>query len=94
MTDIIEIYKSKYPNHKFRLSSTGKVQRFYPNNKKLKWKNVCPHNRTKTACKECGGSSFCEHGRMNYRCKDCKGVAICKNPFQDYKNSINLNIKR
>ena len=39
---------------------------------------LCPHNRIKRQCKECGGSAFCEHGRIKYTCKECKGTGICE----------------
>ena len=29
----------------------------------------CPHNRRKSICKECKGSSICEHNRIKYMCK-------------------------
>ena len=32
----------------------------------------CHHNRRKSTCKECGGSSICEHNRIKYHCKQCK----------------------
>ena len=31
----------------------------------------CPHNRRKSICKECKGSSICEHNRIKYMCKEC-----------------------
>ena len=39
---------------------------------------LCHHNRQKSKCKECGGSSFCEHGRRRSRCKECGGSEICE----------------
>jgi hypothetical protein len=38
----------------------------------------CEHNREKTKCKECGGSSFCEHNRRKSSCKECGGSSICE----------------
>jgi len=37
----------------------------------------CPHNRKKSECKECGGSSICEHNRRKIQCKECGGSQIC-----------------
>ena len=37
----------------------------------------CPHNRTKSKCKDCGGVGICEHGRRKERCRECKGSQIC-----------------
>ena len=33
----------------------------------------CPHNRRKSICKECGGSSICLHNRIQSQCKECGG---------------------
>lgn len=41
-------------------------------------KNKCEHNREKTKCKDCGGSSICQHNREKSKCKDCGGSSICK----------------
>ena len=36
-----------------------------------KQKKLCPHQRQKIYCRDCGGSGFCEHQRIRSRCKDC-----------------------
>ena len=33
----------------------------------------CKHDRVRSRCKECGGSSICEHGRQRSHCKECGG---------------------
>jgi len=38
----------------------------------------CPHNRQKSQCKECAGSSICEHNRIKSTCKECGGSQICE----------------
>ena len=38
----------------------------------------CEHNKRKTYCKECGGSSYCEHGKLKQNCKECGGSGICE----------------
>ena len=43
-----------------------------------KEKKLCPHQRQKNYCRECGGSAFCEHQRRRSHCKDCDGSAICE----------------
>ena len=43
-----------------------------------KQKKLCPHQREKIRCKECGGSAFCEHQRIRSTCKDCGGSAFCE----------------
>jgi hypothetical protein len=41
-------------------------------------KSKCEHGYlNKSACKECGGSSYCEHGNMRTYCKKCGGGSIC-----------------
>ena len=35
-------------------------------------KNKCEHNKRRSQCKDCGGSSICEHSRQKYSCKECK----------------------
>jgi len=38
----------------------------------------CEHQKRKSQCKECGGSSFCEHQRQKSQCKECGGGSICE----------------
>ena len=38
----------------------------------------CEHDKRKSRCKECGGSSFCEHGIQKSRCKECGGSSFCE----------------
>ena len=38
----------------------------------------CEHNRERSTCKECKGSSICEHKRIKSTCKECKGGSICE----------------
>lgn len=40
-------------------------------------KNKCIHNRRKSRCKECKGSSICEHNKRKTRCIICGGGSIC-----------------
>ena len=44
------------------------------NKSKLK----CEHNRSKSSCKECGGSQICEHNKRKSVCKECRGGSICE----------------
>eukprot|EP00820_Chromera_velia_P027474 Cvel_11029.t1-p1 / transcript=Cvel_11029.t1 / gene=Cvel_11029 / organism=Chromera_velia_CCMP2878 / gene_product=Zinc finger protein 283, putative / transcript_product=Zinc finger protein 283, putative / location=Cvel_scaffold680:33973-36123(-) / protein_length=717 / sequence_SO=supercontig / SO=protein_coding / is_pseudo=false len=39
---------------------------------------LCPHEKVRSTCKECGGKGICEHGRQRHRCKDCGGKSICE----------------
>jgi hypothetical protein len=40
-------------------------------------RNKCEHNRVKSTCKECGGSSICEHKLVKSQCKKCGGSQVC-----------------
>ena len=42
----------------------------------------CEHNRQKSLCKECGGSSICIHGRQKSTCKECGGISVCEHGRQ------------
>jgi len=48
---------------KSHISKTGK--KYYK-------QKLCPHNRRKFVCKECGGSGICMHMENKYTCKHCK----------------------
>uniref|UniRef100_A0A0G4HDD6 CR-type domain-containing protein n=1 Tax=Chromera velia CCMP2878 TaxID=1169474 RepID=A0A0G4HDD6_9ALVE len=39
---------------------------------------LCPHEKRRSRCKECGGKSICKHGRQRSQCKDCGGKGICE----------------
>ena len=34
-------------------------------------RSLCPHQRRRSECKECGGSAICQHQRLKSRCKEC-----------------------
>ena len=38
----------------------------------------CEHQKRKSECKDCKGSSICEHQRVKYNCKECQGSNICE----------------
>lgn len=40
-------------------------------------KNLCPHKRQKSQCKDCKGSSICSHDIIKSNCVKCKGSQIC-----------------
>ena len=42
----------------------------------------CEHNRQRSTCKQCGGSSICEHDRQRSTCKQCGGGSICEHDRQ------------
>ena len=46
--------------------------------KKKYIRKKCPHNKRKTECKDCRGSSICEHNKRKSTCKDCRGSQICQ----------------
>jgi len=37
----------------------------------------CPHNKRKSRCAKCGGSSICKHGRIKTTCRPCGGSDFC-----------------
>jgi hypothetical protein len=41
-------------------------------------RSVCPHQRQRGKCKDCGGAGFCQHQRRRSRCKECWGASICQ----------------
>lgn len=41
-------------------------------------KTLCEHNRRRSRCKLCGGTSICEHNRIKSTCKECGGSSICE----------------
>jgi len=48
----------------------------------IRERNKCEHDRQRTKCRECGGSSYCEHDRLRTHCKECGGVSICQHDRQ------------
>jgi hypothetical protein len=48
-------------------------------------KPLCPHGRSKSSCKECGGSSICDHARHKSKCRICGGGSICKHGRSKYE---------
>lgn len=38
----------------------------------------CEHNKRKSTCRICSGSSYCKHGKVKGRCRECGGVAFCE----------------
>jgi hypothetical protein len=46
--------------------------------KKKRVLNRCIHGRTKTQCRECGGTNYCEHDKRKVRCVECGGASICE----------------
>ena len=41
-------------------------------------KDLCPHQRKRSRCKECGGAGICQHQRQRSQCKECGGASICQ----------------
>jgi len=39
-------------------------------------RSVCPHQRRRCQCKECGGASICQHQRTRSTCKECGGASF------------------
>jgi hypothetical protein len=49
---------------------------------KIAGSSLCPHQRRRSQCKDCGGGSFCEHLRRRSTCKDCGGSGLCPHQRQ------------
>ena len=61
-----------------RLAGTGKKGRREEDgatggSARKKPRSLCPHQRERSACKECGGAGICPHQRRRGRCKECWG---------------------
>ena len=41
---------------------------------------ICPHQRQRSRCKECGGAGICQHQRIRSRCKECREEADTSMP--------------
>ena len=39
---------------------------------------TCEHNKSRSRCKDCGGSQICEHNRLRSKCKECHWGSICE----------------
>jgi len=48
------------------------------NRNKYRNASKCEHDKQKTHCKDCGGSSICKHSKQKTQCKECGGSAFCK----------------
>jgi len=46
---------------------------------------LCPHQKQKQKCIDCGGSSICEHNRIKSTCIDCGGSSICEHNRRKYQ---------
>ena len=44
----------------------------------------CEHDRQKTQCRECGGSSYCVHDKQKHQCRECGGSAYCVHDKQKH----------
>ena len=41
-------------------------------------KSYCEHEKRKSTCRLCDGSSFCEHNKFKARCRLCDGSSFCE----------------
>lgn len=46
---------------------------------------LCPHNKKRTYCVECKGTSICIHNKYKPHCKDCNGSQFCNHKKLKYK---------
>ena len=47
-------------------------------------RKMCPHNRQRYSCKDCGGVGICQHNRERHFCKECGGSGLCSHNRQRY----------
>ena len=43
---------------------------------------MCPQNKFKAQCRDCGGASICGRGKRKSTCRDCGGSSICPHSRQ------------
>ena len=43
-------------------------------------RSLCPHQRVRNTCKECGGAGLCQHQRRRGTCKECGSEAHASKP--------------
>ena len=57
-------------------------------------RSKCPHEKRKSQCRECDGSSFCSHGKRKSQCRDCDGTSICQHGRRKIRvNSVTMRLK-
>ena len=72
-------------NEDFFVSKIGRILKTCKRCRELRYqKTLCQHGRSKSKCKECGGSQICEHSRVKSQCKECCGGHICEH--KNYKS--------
>ena len=42
---------------------------------------LCPHDKMRWKCRECGGGAFCQHGKWRQSCIECGGSQICEHNY-------------
>ena len=55
---------------------------------KKKPRSVCPHQRQRSKCKECGGASICQHQRIRSRYKECGGATSARTAHQEQMQGV------
>jgi len=86
MTDEIKKMKCNrclvlLPDYKFTKKKNDEYQKSCERcrgfQKKNREKYICPHNRRRSSCIDCNGTSVCIHKRQRSQCIDCNGASIC-----------------
>ena len=49
---------------------------------------ICPHDRIKYKCKDCGGKGVCVHGRRKNQCLECGGSQMCVHGRRKYRYAL------
>jgi len=71
-SDTEETVQSQDPQEIPREAQASTNRHISKTGKKYYKQKLCPHNRRKFVCKECGGSGICMHMENKYTCKHCK----------------------
>jgi len=74
-TSCIRIRVADSPPHTSDKATTSVLR---PVKKPLKASKLCEHQRQRSRCIDCGGSSICDNQRRISECKACGGSEICK----------------
>lgn len=87
--DKIKEYQKKYREENADNIKEQKKKYYEENADKIKEQrkqyreeNKCEHNREKSYCRDCKGSSYCIHDKLKSICRDCGGSQICPHDKQ------------
>ena len=74
---------SNFKSYRDKIVKTCQSCRDYVNQNRIIYK--CVHDKQRSQCRDCNGSSICRHRRRKQQCKDCNGSSICKHQRQRHR---------